>query len=710
MSSSEARSSSEASIVINVNFIGQGIKGIKELRGKALQSLNDSPLNSLPNAQRLLNKSPEDSSENYFVIPTPPTRQRQSNVMGPTPPTLQRPNTVSGLRTQRNILKTLKTLETDYKEIFLNSDKVLKINSVNCGFKIVNDFFYKVQISEVADPLINEVVFSIELTKAMTNNPNNPNIFPIYYDHFTIPGAYLLNEGILKNKTFKCLVTEALANPISLEDKINNAIQNKSQNKSQYISNIISDINILMTNYKYYGETLGFIHSDLHMCNIQVNKENNYKIIDFGRCFMFDEENLKQKYTNTNTNQTIFNKFNIKNNLDFSNPFRLVNLIDKNKESEINIKDRYIIKDIYICKGYAYLCDVAQVAFGLLIDKVMLNKNWFKLINYSNCNKSYLKINLSIIYISKFNTLDHGLLWLSCYLIASSENNYKFRNIDKDLNNIFGKYIFISKDTKNFIYEFDLENMIDNTLLLSNLMFNPNQFNQNRNIQAFTVKFYEMFTNKNNTVAGGSNKNLKNKISKHKHNKMNGGHELEAKFLEYLNDLKTQNEFTYVNEINGLSQIEVEDNSNLGLITKRLEEEKEEEKEYIPNPEITKNLGKSVYQIFFEELEKKPELFNQFFEKKECEPCDLKESQACEPCHKAELITGNIIPTCSINNYVNYVSSAAGGGSVKSYVIHLCKETKRKYIRKSNTRWYLDENRGKYKYLNQEKTRIVLRN
>jgi hypothetical protein len=51
----------------------------------------------------------------------------------------------------------------------------------------------------------------------------------------------------------------------------------------------------------------------------------------------------------------------------------------------------------------------------------------------------------------------------------------------------------------------------------------------------------------------------------------------------------------------------------------------------------------------------------------------------------------------------------AGGKIAKSYKIYTCKTTKRKYIRKSNTFWYLDENRGKYTYTSKDKTKISLK-
>ena len=697
MNSSDTRTSdtrTSTSSVIDVNFIGQGLKALKALREKNLLNLSQ---DSLPNAGNLLIKS-QQNPENYYAHPPDKPRPRTGFVRRKqeTPREPQEPN---------------------YKQIFLNSDRVLKINSVNCGFKILNDNFYKVQISEVADPLINEVVFSIELTEAMKNNPNNPNkinIFPIYKDHFTLTKDELSQNNvnqqyIKKNNNYKVLVTEALDNPSSLYDII------KSAKTARTGMSLISDkINILMTQYKYYGEKLGFIHSDLHMNNIQVDQDDNYKIIDFGRCFMFDEETKKQKYLNeTNSNKNIFEKFNIKKNLDFSNPFRLENLIDNTKISESNIHDRYI------CKQYAYLCDVAQVSFNLLLTRIIPNKQWFTIIKYNNCNESYIQIDLKLITNhTALSMLDHGLLWLISYLISCVKNIYKIQRIQvyntyenrkKNLNQIFGKKIILNDGTK-FVYQFDLTNTMDKTLLISNGMFNPFVFSKNHNVQLDTIKFYEII--KTETISGGFTKKLKINSSIYKNkSKMRGGITL----TNFQNAFNFQNPdiITYINQINEKDQII--DNLEFELkqpLPLPLPLPLEIPEYYEASEEQIKNLGKSVYQIFFEELEKQPELFNQFFEKKECEPCAIPD-QACKPCQSSPLITTRTRPSSSCNwpptSTVLPIQTATRGGG-KSYMIHHCKETKRKYIRKSNTRWYLDENRGKYKYLNPEKTRIVLRN
>jgi hypothetical protein len=56
-------------------------------------------------------------------------------------------------------------------------------------------------------------------------------------------------------------------------------------------------------------------------------------------------------------------------------------------------------------------------------------------------------------------------------------------------------------------------------------------------------------------------------------------------------------------------------------------------------------------------------------------------------------------------------SKAAGGSNKKTYKIktdNSDKKSKRKYIRKSNEHWYLDEHRGQYRYSEETRTEIYL--
>jgi hypothetical protein len=732
------------------NFIRNGVQGLKELRAQNLKQLSDvSDLPDISNTNSLVDKERDkervkqflkDPKEvEFYYSPknssriTPPPLNSSSTRITPPPlnnssPSISPPPKISKELgyVRRGIIKREIIKPEEYLDLFLNSDRILTINSVNCGFKIIDNNFYKVQISEVADPLINEVIFSIELTEAMQNNPNNPNnlnnpniqqnIFPKYKDHFIINPIELLinndNKEVLENKNFikiknyhKVLVTEALSNPKSLFDVIKEA-KKKLLNKITNYQLIITNINKLMENYEYYGKQLGFIHSDLHMRNIQIDTYNNYKIIDFGRCFMFNEKDKIEQYkTKRIQNKTNFEKFKINpNNLDFKNSFRLINLIDKNIEK--NKTETNLTKNDYICKDYAYLCDIAQVALCLLIDGVMPNKTWFKLIKYNNCNNYYIEINVEELYkTNNFTPLDHGLIWLSSYLIACIKYIYQYVQVNnygtkekKNLNYVFGKKILIFND--NNIFQFDLTNTMNKTLLVSNGMFNPFEF-KHESIQVGTRRNYETIrvNLEKNQKTGGFNKKLKIKSLKLKHNKMNiKGGVLEEDPFKELENVPKYIEIENVNKNEIIKDFEL---LNEPLKSDNIEEYFEATEDQIAN------LGKSIYQIFFEELEQEPEIFNQIYNKLECEPCSL-DTQVCEPCHKVELITNNIRPTCPTSSALT-AAAAAGGGSQKSYVIHHCKETKRKYIRKSNTRWYLDENRGKYKYLNSDKKNIVLR-
>ena len=163
---------------------------------------------------------------------------------------------------------------------------------------------------------------------------------------------------------------------------------------------------------------------------------------------------------------------------------------------------------------------------------------------------------------------------------------------------------------------------------------------------------------------------------------------------------------------------------------------------YTPNEDDLADLGKSIRQIFLEDLQKtntfKSEFDVEAFENNvvsnnvnrdvalanrdaanSFKPSGINKS--CVPCPKQEIIRSNLkqfkesvslgLPYTppKLNCCPGRGATAGGGSSSKDYKIYVCAETNRKYIRKSNERWYLDKNLGKYRYSDEKKTKIVVR-
>ena len=640
---------------MEVDSVKYGLKALKKLRElRELRELIDNRNEIVESVRNEID--PQNSPEIYYVSNHP---DYSTQVLP-------------------RILRPISTRPITYKSEFMSSDRILQVNSANCAFKILPYAFYKIEISDVADPLINEVIFTKELTDKMESGNK---IFPKYLDHFLLNKIDLnINKNyVLKNTPYKVLVTEVIQNPVSLY-KLVRAIKDNTS----YKFSIIAKINKLMSDYEHYGKTLGFIHSDLHTENIQVEygadyingikniEQLNFKIIDFGRCFMFSEDAIKNKYYREKETLAKFNLGNFK--LHFSNDFRLVNIYKSKEDIEKLPKDdRKLAVNCHICENDAYLCDFAQVSLNLLISGVIPNKPWFKLIKYDNCDRSFIYIDLIILYKQENLTkLDHGLIWLCSYLISCVK--YIFISITnesiKNLNIVFGKTILLDSNADGQ-YKFDLDNTLNNTLLAANSMFNPMIFSKNEKVQLGTFKIYKFILEQIKTSKkGGNNKNLKIK-SKNKDKMLKGGLE------EVLS-------------------------------------ESGEPQYYVATEEQLNNTSKSIIHILFEELEKDPGKFDELFNKLECKSCPDLEVKSCIPCAKAPLITKTSIRSCATQAQANFISQSlpsnlmARGGS-KSYIIHTCRKTKRKYIRRSNSRWYLDENRGKYKYLNTDKKNIVLK-
>lgn len=709
---------------ININFIGRGLEGIRKLKNaqQLLVESSESRANQ-PNAKDLLILSAADSPLLGLFIPKKPDNTSILKIT-------MNNNNIAIKNPEPELQPVVAQVPSrDYKNQLLTSDKKLVVSSVNCAFKIIGDSFYKIQISEKADPLINEVVFTKILSNAAAKAAANAAakaaanaaaktsanaaaslnlyIFPKYLDHFTVAGSdnnlYSINPKIIdyRYKNYKVLVTEAINNAKSLSDLLNNA---------NIISDIVNQIETLMTAYSHYGTTLGFIHSDLHMNNIQFETQNTSfskpKIIDFGRCFVKDQDITK--ILNTLKSPDIFDKFNIKNKIiDFENEWRLVNINTRNKTTP-----NYLLGDC------GYLCDVAQVAFSLLLHGAIQNdKPWFKICAYEQNQRELIHIDIKKIKnTNQLSMLDKGLLWLASYLIACEEVIY--------INKAFNSKILLYSNDTTMVYQFDISKLMNYTLLIKNSMFNPAVFNEHEDIQYITYQTYIFLIGEISNKTGGSKKNL---ISLHKKSKrskkMNGGisHENCRKNLN--STLHIRDKYKYVNQINSKIPIiftnttkTTAPNEDLNVSENPLDVSGNN---YIPRKTDFADLGKSISQLFLEEVLKN-EQANQLFtvEKidEECSPCGESEAAAkkqTNPSCQGLSCPTDIKTATSTKNWccpsTLTTKASAGGSSSKDYKIYVCAETNRKYIRKSNERWYLDENRGKYRYSDEKKSKIVVR-
>ena len=719
----------------NINFIGRGLEGIRKMKN-AQQLLVESPAAAKP--ADLLISSAANSPLLGFFVPQAPAAQK--------PPANKRRLPALKITMKNNKIISIKYPDPpqqqvvapvpppDYKNELL-SDKKLVVSSVNCAFKIIGEHFYKIQISESADPLINEVIFTRILSES-----GKFDIFPKYVDHFTVAGSDKGNETPTSlplssvnpkiidfaYKNYKVLVTKTVKNAASLSD-----VLKKTTDKSK----IVAKIEALMTAYESYGKTLNFIHGDLHMTNIQIENGSIFdgnnsdilspKIIDFGRCFIRDEESIKsaKKFTIGLSKEIDFaddfNKFNIPKTIDFENEWRLVNIKKDEK---------------YLLGNCGYLCDVAQVAFNLLLSGAIKNdKPWFKLAKYDNGNRDFIHIDFSKIPLTTLTTLDHGFIWLSSYLYACKTEIYNiikgiFGQRIQNMNTVLGQKVLLSDNGS--IIQFDLSRLMSNTLLIKNGMFNPSIFSDDDLVQDLTYKKYREIVPEKSSVKGGSNKNL---ISLHKKSnrskKMNGGNR--KNYVNIMNGIDMSDELSSSSDIfkHTLHAHEPIHSSEILAI--------DNSPDYytpLPSSEINlDDLGKSITQIFFEELQK-TKIFKSEFTVEEIENSETNNTlsantefvstpeKACLPCPKNEIIVNDLkrfrnSVEIGVSFKTNPLESriccsgrnaTRGGSSSKNYKIYVCSETNRKYIRKSNERWYLDENRGKYRYSDEKKTKITV--
>ena len=220
---------------ININFIGRGLEGIRKLKN-AQQLLVESRVESRvaspvasprePNAKDLLVLSQQADKNTspllgFFAPQAPaapkPVNTRNKRKLPALRITSKNNNKIAIKNPEPEIQPVVAPVPPNYKIELLTSDKKLVVSSVNCAFKIIGNSFYKIQISERADPLINEVIFTRILSET---GSSDLDIFPKYRDHFTLAGSNLFSENPkiidFGYKNYKVLVTEAVNAAASL--------------------------------------------------------------------------------------------------------------------------------------------------------------------------------------------------------------------------------------------------------------------------------------------------------------------------------------------------------------------------------------------------------------------------------------------------------------------------------------------------------------
>lgn len=696
-----------------ISFIVSGVKGLQKLKG--------------------MNKGQFDNE--LLIVPKPP------QPIAPAPPRNANPPAQNGnirlLRIKRirnskagpkantsnakfspkvNVQKNI-----DNIKVLQNANQI-QINSVNCAFAIVDNKFFKIQIKDTADPLINEVIFLKRFPKFNSKNATglSQDIFLKYEDHFLINADSF--EDVVKRQfenklgwdlldlvsiaPLKILATNALKNPISLGNYIDRI--NAIQNTSDYISACNKLVELLVPTFEQYekfSKKTGFIHCDLHLDNIQLSQDQDKTIctiIDYGRCYRDDEIDIYN--SEAQPSYKTFEKYNLQpsiatnTNNPFDHPYRLTNIIGANRPgSAIGIP---------IGSVPGYLCDIGQLSFNLMRERIYhMDQPWLELqtsvINRSKLLRvmhyTQLRENIVTYDVTKLNILQKGLLWYACYLnaqayitpTASGMYNYLFSYPNKFPNRTNNSnsnsdpkkrqaeiFDYPPGASQDYIYINYTPAMY--TLFFPNGMINPEYYNnavKEKTIDIWNYVIYGIVP-PSRGASGGATKKL---------------------IPSYRGGLQS----TQSSKTNSMSEPTFEKNEKVD-----------------PDDEFRKYRGMSVVSILADTLADTLATNENFMlqevNKELLQPVSGKQntndlftievidetptSMKCEGTSCARNVSRiPISATQQIHSLPQ--QKAASGTNMRSWRVYMDKETGRKYVRKSNTRWYLDENRGKYRYI-----------
>jgi len=492
-------------------------------------------------------------------------------------------------------------------------------NSVNSYSGTDTAIFTKIQISDLTDPLINEVIVNKALNAF--ENKNEPKRFSQYKDHFLIKSL----PGQPPDKSFYALQTEHI-NMLSIGNFLKNLSDPIKGIELEYTNPVVKKVLAQLDKFVGYlmevGGKIGFVHNDIHMGNVVLDtnaymgtgRQLVYKLIDYGRSSI--------------TNYTI--------NADDVQKYCMT--VDQVK-SILNANFTTSWKRFQVpAYGKNYMCDSASICLAICLH--IGGFPWPEWITI------------------KYNNNDYDIT-IDTNMYGEIQNYTEYKNIYKALlwmSVCIEKYLFhYTKDQNIKTIKLSL---LRKSLLLGNFVFNAVEFQK---ISDVVNTFFEL----NENLLQGGGKSIKKKLNRKK--KMSGG------TPENPQQPVTTSQMPPLKDFDDCMK------STNTLIGKELP----------PNLE-TLEIGKMLDRA---------DLFNKCTQYQGNALSCAAQMRTTEQSKFGALPAG--IPTG--------VGGARPLQTQKTYKIITDKVTARRYIRKSNKQWFLDENRGKYKYTDETKKFIKMK-
>lgn len=535
------------------------------------------------------------------------------------------------------------------------------------------DTFVKVQINEATDPITNEII-----TLRVFNTKRIGFAIPMYKNHYLVNLSSPINPVCYPALEMDNVTITKQAE--SFGDRI---IQLRNVIKQHPIGrralSAVPDINVLriqmnefIQNYMTFAVPINFSHNDLHVNNIVFNKADHLTLIDFGRCFC----DLQGVFSNEQL-------------VALADDFKKFNLQIPKTNGVIDINALYVRR--YQTTDYGCLCDIAALALYFTI---------FTPFQYNQfCTVDLLAQPQSATFdYTTGNTckdwIDVGLLWFCCYIYAVHSAHLNTFDLTKQLTLHWPG--------------------VRDSLIETNYAIHPDVYYlkgdriPNATFKLFIDKLDRLLDDEYNKdgkkIVKDVNKELITNILTLLSTKysFNGGKSDGNRSTMFNKDTKKQPR-------NHLQKG--------GMITEPVDEwfemvEKQptvksintafmEEFVSFHGPKITKDTPYDEKLMQSYNKERRTQTIQKLNSIFGVPPTSMRAGPGAD--YKDLKVVG---PPFSVP-YVS-VTSGPGGSSNKVHKVYTDPNTKRKYIRKSSQKWFLNEHRGMYRYVDKEKTKITL--